>query len=129
MMLCGRRSIQEADPKKPDNIFANGAFITLYGYASTGPKLERKTCKSMLQCGHFCLKNSKCVSYNYQLSLSRGGTCELSEEGIVSKEERDARLKQKPGFVFVQTVRKDLVSEPVEFLLKSNSAAVAEILK
>ena len=54
MLLCDRRSMQEADPIEPDNVFVNGAFITLYGYASTGPKLERKTCRSMLQCGHFC---------------------------------------------------------------------------
>ena len=70
-----------------------------------------------------------CVSYNYQLSGSRDGTCELSEEGIASKEERDERLKQIPGFVFVQTVRKDLVSKSVEFSLKWNSAAVVEIRK
>ena len=129
MLLCDRRSMQEADPIEPDNVFVNGAFITLYGYASTGPKLERKTCRSMLQCGHFCLKNSMCVSYNYQLSGSRDGHANSVRRASPQKRNATKGLKQIPGFVFVQTVRKDLVSKSVEFSLKWNSAAVVEIRK
>ena len=96
---------QEADPAPPNNIAINGAFITLYGYVSKGLKLERHSCRSMLQCGHLCLKNAKCVSFNYQVSSVCNGLCELSE-GIASEEERNERL----SFVFVQTIRKDMVS-------------------
>ena len=102
---------QKSDRVPANAIAVDGAFITIPGYASKGPKLERHTCRSMLQCSHLCLKNSKCASYNYQVSTARNSLCELSEDGIVSTEERDARLKKIPGFVFVQTVRKDLVSQ------------------
>ena len=100
---------QEAVRVAANAISVDGAFITLPGYASKGPKLERHSCRSMLQCSHLCLKNPKCVSYNYQVSAARNSLCELSEEGIVSTEERDAHLKKTPGFVFVQTVRRDMV--------------------
>lgn len=56
---------QEADHVVPKNIAFEGSFITLYGYASKGPKLERLTCQSILQCGHLCLKNPKCVSFSW----------------------------------------------------------------
>ena len=102
---------QKSDRVPANGIAVDGAFITLHGYASKGPKLERRTCRSMLQCSHLCLKNSKCASYNYRVSTARHSLCELSEEGIVSTEEGDARLKKMPGFVFIQTVRKDLVSQ------------------
>ena len=101
---------QKAGPAPPNNIAIHGAFITLYGYVSKGPKLERHSCKSMLQCGHLCLENAKSVSFNYQVSSVRNGLCELSEEGIASEQERDKRLKAMLGFVFVQGVRKDMVS-------------------
>ena len=48
------------------------------------------------------------MSFNYQVSFPRSGLCELSEEGILSKERREM-LRKIPGFVFVQTERKDLV--------------------
>lgn len=56
---------QEAGHVVPKNIAFEGSFITLYGYASKGPKLERLTCQSILQCGHLCLKNPKCVSFSW----------------------------------------------------------------
>ena len=99
---------QKVDRKTPDTIVSNGAFITLYGYASTGPKLGRHTSRSMLQCGHLCLQNYKCVSFNYHVSSLSSGLCELSEQGINSEEDRET-LAKMPGFVFVQIVRKDMV--------------------
>lgn len=110
MILCHRLSFQGADPAPVNNIAVNGAFITLHGYAVKGPMLGSHICRSMLQCCHLCLKNSKCVSYNYEVSNARNGKCEISEESIQSKEERDARLERMPGFVFVQITRKDLVN-------------------
>ena len=99
---------QKEGPATINKIAVNGAFITLYGYASKGPKLERHPCRSMLDCGHLCLKNAKCFSFNYQVSTLSSGLCELSEQTITSKEESHT-LEKTPGFVFVQTVRKDLV--------------------
>ena len=99
---------KEACRTTPDTIVSNGAFITLYGYSSTGPKLERHTLRSMLQCGHLCLQNHKCVSFNYEVSSLSSGLCELSEQGLNSQEERET-LARMPGFVFVQIARKDLV--------------------
>ena len=96
-------------PAPLNNIAVNGAVITLHGYASRGPHLRRHTCRSMLDCSHFCLKNSKCSSFNYQVSSGRSGLCELSRQGISSEEERDT-LTEIPGFVFVQIARNDLVS-------------------
>lgn len=108
MSLWHQCCSQQMDPVPPNSIAINGALITVHGYAATGPKLERHTCRSMLHCGHLCLKNPKCISFNYQVSSVRNGLCELSEEGIVSSEEL-GKLNQMPGFVFVQTVRRDLV--------------------
>lgn len=100
--------LQEFDPVPPNNVAVNGAFITLHKYASKGPKLERRTCSSLLNCGHFCLKHRKCYSFNYQVSVAHNGLCELSEETIISIEERN-KLKKMPGFVFVQIMRTYLV--------------------
>ena len=99
---------KEIDPVPPTSLSINGAYITLYGYASKGPKLDRHMSRSMLHCSHLCLKNTRCISFNYQVSFPRSGLCELSEEGILSKERREM-LRKMPGFVFVQTERKDLV--------------------
>ncbi|XP_078372006.1 uncharacterized protein LOC144655593 [Oculina patagonica] len=105
--LLNRCFPEEVDPVPPNNIFINGAFIHLHGYASKGPKLGRQTCWSLLRCAHLCLKYPKCSSVNYQVSEARNGLCELSEEGIASNEER-IKLNKMPGFVFVQIMRKDL---------------------
>ena len=93
----------------PSKIAVNGAFVTLYGYSLKGPKLERHYCRSMLDCGHLCLRKAKCFSFNFQVSTVRSGLCGLSEQTISLKEESNALMKT-PGFVFVQTVRKDLIS-------------------
>lgn len=100
---------QETDPVPPDNVEAIGSYIFRYGYGVMGSKLERKTSTSILHCNHFCLKNSKCVSFNYQLTGNSHGSCELSEQGVVSREESDGVLEDIPGCIFVQTVRQDLV--------------------
>lgn len=100
---------KQFEPAPPNNIVVHGAVITLYGYAARGPHLGRHTCRSMLDCSHLCLKNTKCSSFNYQVSSDRSGSCELSRQGISSEEERDT-LTEMPGFVFVQIVRNDLVS-------------------
>lgn len=99
---------KEINPVPPTSLSINGAYITLYGYASKGPKLNRHMSRSMLHCSHLCLKNTRCISFNYQVSFPRSGLCELSEEGILSKE-RCEMLRKIPGFIFVQTERKDLV--------------------
>lgn len=110
MMFSLHRSClpKEIDPVPPTSLSINGAYITLYGYASKGPKLDRHMSRSMLHCSHLCLKNTRCISFNYQVSFPRSGLCELSEEGILSKE-RCEMLRKIPGFIFVQTERKDLV--------------------
>ena len=100
---------QEVDPVPPNNIAINGAYITLHQYASRGLKIGRRTCPSLLQCAHLCVKSPKCSSFNYQVSASRNALCELSNESITSSEQRE-KLKKMPGFVFVQIMRKDLVS-------------------
>ena len=74
---------KEIDPVPPTSLSINGAYITLYGYASKGPKLDRHMSRSMLHCSHLCLKNTRCISFNYQVSFPRSGLCELSEEGNV----------------------------------------------
>lgn len=107
---------QETRLTTPDTIVSNGAFITLYGYSSTVPKLERHTVRSMLQCGHLCLQNYKCVSFNYQFSSLGSGLCELSEQAINSQEERET-LAKMPGLVFVQIARKDLVRAFVSIVI------------
>ena len=106
--FCQSCFSKEMDPVPRNNIAVNGAFVTLYGYASKGPKIESHICRSMLNCGHLCLKNPQCLSYNYQLSTAPNGLCELSQVGIASEQERE-KLKKMPGFVFVQAVRTDLV--------------------
>lgn len=108
ILLWDRCFSEEVDPVPPNNIFVNGAFIHLHGYASKGSKLRRQTCWSLLQCAHLCLKYPKCSSFNYQDSEARNGLCELSEESIASNEER-TKLNRMPDFVFVQIMRKDLV--------------------
>lgn len=105
MILCHRLSFQGVDPAPVNNI-----AVTLYGYAVKGPMLGGHICRSMLQCCHLCLKNSKCVSYNYEVSNAGNGKCEISEERIQSKEERDARLERMPGCVFVQITREGPVN-------------------
>ena len=100
--------LKEIDPVPPTSLSINGAYITLYGYASKDAKLERHMSRSMLHCSHLCLKNTRCISFNYQASFPRSGLCELSEEGILSIE-RSEMLSKMPGFVFVQTEKKDLV--------------------
>ena len=117
LLLWHRGFLQNVNPVVSTNIAFNGAFITVLGYVSNGPKLERRTCQSMLHCSHLCLKRSKCVSFNYDLSKGITGLCELSERGIVSEKERE-KLKKMPGFVFVQTVRQDLVRNLSVFLGK-----------
>jgi len=99
---------QETDPVPPDKVEAIGSYIFRYGYGVMGSKLERKTSTSILHCNHFCLKNSKCVSFNYQLTGNTHGSRELSEQGVVSREESDGVLENTPGCIFVQTVRQDL---------------------
>ena len=93
----------------PSKIAVNGAFVTLYEYSLKGPKLERHSCRSMVDCGHLCLRKAKCFSFNFQVSTVGSGLCELSEQTISLKEESNT-LMRTPGFVFVQTVTKDLVS-------------------
>ena len=100
-----------------NTITINGAFITLHGYILRGPKLERYNCRGMLQCGHLCLKNPQCFSFNYQDSIIHSGLCELSEESIASKEDHEKLTKMSAGFIFVQTVRKDLVRLIIILLL------------
>ena len=117
LLLWHRGFLQNVNPVVATNIAFNGAFITVLGYVSNGPKLERRTCQSMLHCSHLCLKRSKCVSFNYELSKGINGLCELSERGIASEKERE-KLKKMPGFVFVQTVRQDLVRKLSVFLGK-----------
>lgn len=107
--LLNRCFPQEVDPVPPNNIDIDGAYITLHEYASRGPKIGRHTCWSLLQCAHLCVKRPRCTSFNYQVSVARNALCELSEESIASNEERE-KLKKMPGFVFVQIMRKDLVS-------------------
>ena len=100
---------QEVNSVLPNNIAINGAYITLPQYASRGPMIGRHACRSLLQCGHLCVKSPKCSSFNYQVSAKDNALCELSNESITSSEERE-KLKKMPGFVFVQLMRKDLVS-------------------
>ena len=114
MLLLWYRCVPQEVP--PNSITINGAFITLHGYILRGAKLGRYNCRSMLQCGHLCLKNPQCFSFNYQDLITRNGLCELSEESIASKEEYEM-LTKMPGFIFVQTVRKDLVRLIVVILL------------
>lgn len=98
-------------PTLPNEISANGAFITLFGYALRNAILERHTTRSLLDCSHLCLKNAKCFSFNYQVSLPRNGLCELSEGGISAEQGREGRemLTKMSDFVFVQIGRNDLV--------------------
>lgn len=109
IFLPNRCFAQEVDPVPPNNIAINGAYITLYQYASRGLKIGRHTCPSLLQCAHLCVKSPNCFSFNYQVSAPRNALCELSNESITSSEEQET-LKKMPGFVFVQIMRKDLVS-------------------
>lgn len=109
IFLPNRCFAQEVDPVPPNNIAINGAYITLYQYASRGLKIGRHTCPSLLQCAHLCVKSPNCYSFNYQVSAPRNALCELSNESITSSEEQET-LKKMPGFVFVQIMRKDLVS-------------------
>ena len=109
IFLSNRCVAQEIDPVPPNNISINGAYITLHQYASGGPKIGRHICWSLLQCAHLCVKSPECSSFNYQVSAARNALCELSNESITSRKERD-KLKKTPGFVFVQIMRNDLVS-------------------
>lgn len=111
LFLLNRCVQQQVDPIPPNHLAVNGAFITIHEYASKGPKLERRTCRSLLQCGHLCLKNQKCASFNYQTSRVPTGLWELSEASIVSSEEH-SKLNKMHGFVFVQIARRDLVRFP-----------------
>lgn len=109
IFLLNRCFAQEVDAVQPNNIVINGAYITLPEYASEGPKIERRTCLSLIQCTHLCVKSPQCSSINYRVSAARNGLCELSNASIASNEERN-KLKKMPGFVFAQIMRIDLVS-------------------
>ena len=109
MFLWNQCCSVKEDPVPPSKIAVTGAFVTLYGYSLKGPKLERHSCRSMLDCGHLCLRKAKCFSFNFQVSTVGSGLCELSEQTISLKEESNT-LMRTPDFVFVQTVTKDLVS-------------------
>ena len=108
LLLC--RSLTQGIDHLSNEVAVNGAFLTLHGYASNGPTLGRYDCRSILQCGHLCLKNFRCLSFNYQELSIRNGFCELSGVSVGSKHERDKLIRKMPGFVFVQLVGKAPVS-------------------
>lgn len=110
LLLLYRRLTQGIDHLSPNQVTVNGAFLTLHGYASNGPTLGRYDCRSILQCGHLCLKNFRCLSFNYQELSIRNGFCELSGVSVGSRQERDKLIRKMPGFVFVQLVGKAPVS-------------------
>lgn len=58
--------------------------------------------RGILGCGHKCLADPKCTSYNYQTSATKDGVCELNENSIEGGE----LVEERPGFVFVRMRRK-----------------------
>ena len=111
LLLLYRSLTQGIVHLSPNEVAVNGAFLTLHGYASNGPRLGRYDCRSILQCGHLCLKNFRCLSFNYQELSIRNGFCELSGVSVGSRHERDKLIRKMPGFVFVQLLGKPPVSD------------------
>ncbi|KAL9978732.1 hypothetical protein ACROYT_G016287 [Oculina patagonica] len=58
--------------------------------------------RGIFGCGHKCLADPKCTSYNYQTSAIKDGVCELNENRIEGKE----HFEERSGFVFVRMRRK-----------------------
>lgn len=64
--------------------------------------IQRLSTTSQISCSHLCLKNSRCLSINYNLSgVEDGGLCELNDAGLSDDfEEKD--LVMAKGFIFSQ---------------------------
>ena len=66
--------------------------------ALLGRVIESSQAKDSFSCAERCLDHPRCNSYNYALSGSEQGLCELNSAS------HGAPLQHKPGFVFVQLV-------------------------
>ena len=72
--------------------------VTYYNEVLTGHTYKSILTSGIFGCGHVCLADPRCTSYNCQTSAVGQGICELNDGEFSSKR----HLVKKQGFVFVQ---------------------------
>lgn len=97
--------LQESE-KIEQHLSFPGAFITRLDCTHNIRPFRRSTVDGLLSCGHACLKDDRCLSFNYKVSARRKGLCELNDAGI----SKDDELEKRPGFIYVQMTVDERVS-------------------
>ena len=75
--------------------------------ALSGYTFDSSNTGDSFSCAERCLDDQKCKSYNFAMSGTEQGLCELNSEGKDSSKP----LQQKPGFVFVQIANRQVRSQ------------------
>ena len=73
-------------------------------YALPGYTFHCSTTNDLFSCAERCMDHNQCKSYNYALSGTQRGLCELNSEG----NHASTPLEYRPGFVFVQAIHKQV---------------------
>ena len=73
--------------------------------------------RGIFSCGHKCLADPMCTSYNYQTSAIKDGVCQLNENSVEEKE----TFEERRGFVFVRMMRKTVGTALTSICWKSDS--------
>ncbi|XP_015763278.1 PREDICTED: C-type lectin domain family 4 member E-like isoform X2 [Acropora digitifera] len=75
-------------------------FHKVKGKALTGHIISVHQIRNELDCGHKCLSNPKCVSFNFEIQQSRSlSTCELNN---LSRMPSDNNLQIRDGFAYYE---------------------------
>ena len=74
--------------------------LMLNNQVLVGQNYKSVITRGIFGCGHKCLTDPACTSYNYQHSASQGGLCELNEE--CTEQRKSERFEERRGFVLVR---------------------------
>lgn len=85
-----------------------------------GHRYKSLLTRGILSCGHKCLADPMCSSYNYQTSAIKDGVCELNENNLEGKK----RFEKRRGFVFVRMKRKKVGSLLVLIISKTSKRSI-----
>ena len=100
----------EALGEKNERRFTQGAMITRIDKSLSGYTFKTLDAPSLLSCGQYCLKDSRCVSTNFKLPVEgKKHICSLNDGGIL---DGNNSLVSDKGVVFSQYARSQVSTKP-----------------